>query len=56
MNKDLNDAFQCLLSPRCSFKGGYVYLSLVAGQGRGIHVEEEFDLWIRVNGLFSPRK
>jgi hypothetical protein len=37
-------------------KGGYVYLSLVASQGGGIHTEEEFDLWIRVNGLFSPGK
>jgi hypothetical protein len=30
-----------------------VYLSLVASQGGGIHAKEEFDLWIRVNGLFS---
>ncbi len=33
-----------------------MYLSLVASQGGGIHVEEEFDLWIRVNGSFSPGK
>ncbi len=33
-----------------------MYLSLVASQGGGIHSEEEFDLWIRVNGLFSPRQ
>ena len=30
-----------------------MYLSLVASQGGGIHDEEEFDLWICVNGLFS---
>ena len=49
MNKDPNDAFQRLVfSPRCACKGGYVYLSLVASLGGGVHAKEEFDLWIRV--------
>ena len=44
----------CILSPLCIPKGGYVFVSLVVSQGGGIHAEEEFDLWIRVNGSFSP--
>ena len=31
-----------------------MHLSLGVSQGGGIHTEEEFDLWIHVNGLFSP--
>ena len=56
MNKDLNDASQrltSLLSPLSALKGGYVYLSLEANQGEGIHAEEEFNPCIRVNGLSS---
>ena len=30
-----------------------MYLSLVASQEGGIHVEEEFNPWVRVNGIFS---
>jgi hypothetical protein len=30
-----------------------VYVSFVVNQGGGIHAEEEFNPWIRVNSLFS---